>query len=226
MSEWWTYSLSDFLLFAPRTYYRLFELYNDEIWPAQILALALGAAIVVLLARGGDWPGRLIAALLAASWLFVAWAFHLERYATINWSAVYFAAGFALQALLLIWTGTIRGRLVLRMDAHPVDRVGLGLFLFALGGQPAIGRLMGRPWVQAEVLGVAPDPTAVATLGLLLMAGRVPWALMVLPLLWCTVTGATLWTMAAPDALVTPLAALAAVVLALWKTVSPAKKVA
>ena len=25
MSEWWTYRPSDFLLFAPRTYYRLFE---------------------------------------------------------------------------------------------------------------------------------------------------------------------------------------------------------
>ena len=33
MSEWWTYHLSDFLLFAPRTYYRLFELYNAAIWP-------------------------------------------------------------------------------------------------------------------------------------------------------------------------------------------------
>jgi hypothetical protein len=27
MSEWWSYSLSDFLLFSPRTYYRLFDLY-------------------------------------------------------------------------------------------------------------------------------------------------------------------------------------------------------
>ena len=26
MSEWWTYHLRDFLLFTPRTYYRLFEL--------------------------------------------------------------------------------------------------------------------------------------------------------------------------------------------------------
>lgn len=220
MSEWSTYSLSDFLMFAPRTYYRLFELYNDAIWPAQILALALGAVIVVLLERGGDWPGRIVAAILAASWLFVAWAFHLERYATINWAAVYFAAGFALQALLLFWTGVIRGRLSLRTDRHPVDRVGLGLFLFALGGQPVIGRLVGRPWTQAEVFGAAPDPTAVATLGLLLMAHRVPWAVMVLPLLWCAVSGTTLWTMAAPDALVAPLAAALALLLAVWKAVS------
>jgi hypothetical protein len=221
MSEWWTYSLSDFLLFSPRTYYRLFELYNREIWPAQIAALALGAGIVALLGRGGTAAGRAIAAILASCWLFIAWAFHVERYATINWAATYFAAGFALQALLLIWSGVIRGRLVLRIASHPADRAGLGLFLFGLAGQAVIGRLVGRPWTQAEVFGVAPDPTAVATLGLLLMAPRVPWPLLLLPLLWCAVTGATLWAMAAPDALVAPVAALFALVLALWKTVSP-----
>ncbi len=53
MSEWWTYSLSDFLLFSPRTYYRLSELYNIAIWPAQIVMLALGVALVVLLRQGG-----------------------------------------------------------------------------------------------------------------------------------------------------------------------------
>lgn len=30
MSEWWSYGLRDLLLFSPRTYYRLFELYNLE----------------------------------------------------------------------------------------------------------------------------------------------------------------------------------------------------
>ena len=39
MSEWWTYSLSSFLLFSARTYYRLFELYNAEVWPLQIVTL-------------------------------------------------------------------------------------------------------------------------------------------------------------------------------------------
>jgi len=42
MSEWWTYRLSDLLLFSPRTYYRLFELYNAAIWPAQVLAVVIG----------------------------------------------------------------------------------------------------------------------------------------------------------------------------------------
>src|SRR5688572_19350147 len=103
MSEWWTYSLSDFLLFAPRTYYRLFELYNAAIWPAQIVALALGGAILLLLAwRGPVWRGRVVAALLALCWLWIGWAFLLERYARINWAAEYLALGFALEALLLL----------------------------------------------------------------------------------------------------------------------------
>jgi hypothetical protein len=222
MSDWWTYSLSDFLLFAPRTYYRLFELYNDDIWPAQIAALAAGAAIVALLERSGARTGRVITAILAASWLSVAWAFHLERYATINWAAVYFAAGFALQMLLLLWSGPIRGRLDLRLDGTITSRAGLALFIFALVGQPAIGRLVGRPWTQAEIFAAAPDPTALATLGVLLTASRVPWGLMVLPLLWCLITGATLWTMDAPDAVVSPLAAVLALVLAAWKSTQKA----
>ena len=41
MSEWWTYRLSSFLLFSPRTWFRMHELYNADIWPAQLAALAL-----------------------------------------------------------------------------------------------------------------------------------------------------------------------------------------
>ena len=73
MSEWWTYSLSDFLLFSPRTYYRLFELYNLAVWPWHVLAIVLGLAVLVLWLRRGAWQGRTVAVLLAACWLFVAW---------------------------------------------------------------------------------------------------------------------------------------------------------
>ena len=101
MSEWWTYSLTNFLLFSPRTYYRLFELTNADVWPLQIVTLALGLAIAFLIWRARAWSGRAVAAILAALWLFVAWAYLLERYDTINWAARYFAIGFALQAALL-----------------------------------------------------------------------------------------------------------------------------
>ena len=210
MSEWWTYSLSDFLLFSPRTYYRLVELYNTDIWPAQILSLTLGFVILGLLRYAHAWQGRFVAAILAGCWIWVAWAFHLQRYTTINWAATYFAAAFAIEALLLIWTGVIRNELAFKPAAWVWRDIGLWIFLFALALQPLIGPLVGREWVQMEVFGVAPDPTVIATLGVLLLAAnRVFWELLVIPLLWCALSGAVQWAMESPDALVMPLAALA-----------------
>jgi hypothetical protein len=210
MSEWWIYSLSDFLLFSPRTYYRLLELYNADIWPVQILSLALGVVILALLRHGGAWRSRIVAAILAACWIWVAWAFHLHRYATINWAATYFAAAFAMEALLLIWIGVIRNALIFKPVSSVMHRIGFCVFLFALVLQPLIGPLVGRDWMQVEIFGVAPDPTVTATLGLLLLAAnRVNWELMVIPLLWCALSGAVQWTMKSPDALVMPFAGLA-----------------
>jgi hypothetical protein len=215
MSEWWTYSLSDFLLFSPRTYYRLFELYNADIWPAQILTLALGVAILVLLRHPRSRRGRWVAAILAGCWIWVAWAFLLDRYATINWAAPYFALAFAIEALLLFWSGVIRDELAFERAAPVRRRIGIGVLAFALALQPLIGPLAGRAWKQAEVFGAAPDPTVLATLGILLIAPRrAPWRLLVVPLLWCALSGAVLWTMGAPDALLMPLAALGIVLAA------------
>jgi Family of unknown function (DUF6064) len=219
MSEWWTYSLSDFLLFSPRTYYRLFELYNAAMWPLQILALALGVALLGLLLRDTAWRGRAIAAILAACWLWVAWAYLWQRYDTINWAASYFAVGFAIEALLLIWTGIVRDRLGFLSGAGPVGAAGLCIFLFALVGYPLIGPLNGRPWRQAEIFGLAPDPTAIATLGVLVAAHRPRWSLLIIPLIWCAISAATLWTMQSPDAVVVTATAALALVLGIWRSI-------
>jgi uncharacterized protein DUF6064 len=219
MSEWWTYSLSDFLLFSPRTYYRLFELYNAAMWPLQILALALGVAVLGLLLRDTAWRGRAIAAILAACWLWVAWAYLWQRYDTINWAASYFAVGFAIEALLLIWTGIVRDRLGFLSGAGPVGAAGLCIFLFALVGYPLIGPLNGRPWRQAEIFGLAPDPTAIATLGVLVAAHRPRWSLLIIPLIWCAISAATLWTMQSPDAVVVTATAALALVLGIWRSI-------
>ena len=221
MAEWWSYRLSDFLLFSPRTYHRLFELYNAAVWPAQVVAVLLGLLMLVLLRRGGPVAGPAVAAILAICWVWVAIAFHLDRYATINWAAPWLAAAFLAQAALLVWAGVIDGRLPAPPRLDAAGRIGVGIFLFALLLQPAIGLLPGRSWRQAEIFGVAPDPTAIGTLGLLLaLAGPARRVLLVLPVLWCAATGATLWAMSAPEAWVAPAAALLALALAAWQALA------
>jgi hypothetical protein len=218
MSEWWTYRLSSFLLFSPRTYHRLFELYNAAIFPAQALVLGLGLSIPAWIRRGSEARRRAIPAILAACWLFIAIVFLALRYAAINFAAVYVAWAFGVEAALLAWVGIARGGLEFDWPSEPFSRAGMVLFAFALVVEPCIGRALGRGWNQVELFGVAPDPTAVGTLGILLVArGRGRWVLMVVPVTWCLTTGAFLSAMEAPDAWVAPLAAVLAAALAAFQ---------
>lgn len=215
MTEWWTYRPSDFLLFSAETFYRLFELYNRELWPLHLVGLAAGAAILFLAARASaPWQGRTIAAILALAWLWVGWAFLFQRYSGINWAARWFAAAFALQALLLVAAG-LSGRLKKTPVLDASRRFGLGLFLFALIAQPFVGLLAGRSLQQMETFAMTPDPTCVATIGIVLFLGeRVRILLLTIPLIWCAISGLTLWTLGAPDALLLPVAGFLAILFA------------
>jgi hypothetical protein len=220
MADWLSYTPADFLLFSARTYYRLFELYNRAIWPMQLLALLLGLVVVWRVHRGSTRQ-VVVTMILAAGWLWTAWAYLLRHYDTINWAARYFAVGFVIETLLLIWTGAIRGHLSFQPYRDWISKAGMGLFVFVLVGQPLIGPLVGRDWKQAEIFGVAPDPTVLATLGILLTVDtRPPWGLMIIPLIWCALSGTTLWTMGSPDAWFMPVAALSTLGLAVSRVLS------
>lgn len=195
MAEWWSYTLSDFLLFSPRTYYRMLERHNEALWPAQLITLGLGLGMLAMLRRPAPRQGRILFGILAALWLFVAWAFLWQRYATINWAAVYVVPLFVLEAALLVWVGVIPTGVAFRLRRDARGGLGIALFIVSLY-YPLIAPLAGRPWQQAEVFGITPDPTAVGTLGLLLLAeGRLRWELMPVPILWGLISAATLLAM-------------------------------
>jgi hypothetical protein len=222
MTEWWSYTLSDFLLFSSRTYYRLLERHNEAVWPAQILTLGLGLVILGLLRRPRAWQGRAIAAILAMLWAWLAWAFFWKRYATINWAAIYLVPLFALQVFLLVWTGVVRRGLTFRLSRGAAGILGTALFILSLSLYPMIAPASGRPWDQAEIFGIAPDPTVIATLGLLLLtAGRTRWELLAVPVLWCVISGTTLYALHSAKAWAPPLAALLVLAASIWKQGKP-----
>ena len=216
MSEWWTYRLSSFLLFSPRTYSRLYERYNVDAWPAQLIALVIGVALLVILLRRPSHAARIVAIALAGCWAFVAWAWHVAHYATINWAATYFAAAFALQALLLLWVGGLRSALSFDSTSSASRLVGIALVVWGVAGQPIMTALIGRGIAQADYFGTGPDSTVAATLGVLLLATGRRWPLWPIPLAWCAVAGAFAAMMRLPSAFVMPLAALAAVITVLF----------
>jgi Family of unknown function (DUF6064) len=215
MTEWWTYRPSDFLLFSARTYYRLFELYNNELWPAQVITVGLGLALWLALRQRRSSAPRIGFLLLGVAWLWVAWAFHWQRFALINWAATGFAVAFAVEGVLLLAWALSGAAARWPAEQGRSRSVGLAVLFFAVALQPGVGLLLGRPLPQAEVFGLAPDPTAMATLALLLLStsrknSRAFWLLWPLPLLWCAYAGMTLASMQSADALLLPVAAVLA----------------
>ena len=217
MPEWWTYTLSDFLMFSPRVYDRMFELHNGALWPAQIAAIGLGIVILYSLLRPEGSLPRVSAAILGGLWIWVGWSFFWERYATINWAAAYVAPAFALEGLLLIWAGASQGQFRAPPRRNLAAVTGIAMFTAAVLAYPLLAPLMQRPWAAAEVFGIAPDPTAIATLALLAVVDAPRrWLPMAIPLAWCAISAATLWTLgAAADTALVPAAALAAIAIAI-----------
>jgi len=170
--------------FSADVYLSLFAAYNRAIWPAQLVAYALGLALVALALRPVAAGGRVALGALAVFWLWIGIAYHLMYFLQINFAALGFGALFVLQGLLFA-TGALRGRLALRFRPDVFGWCGLALCLFALAGYPLLGWLAGNGWPRAAMFGVAPAPTTIFTFGALLMLeGGVPLYLAVIPFLW------------------------------------------
>jgi hypothetical protein len=204
MSAWWTYTLSDLLMFSKATYFRLFELQNLALWPVHLLAFGAAIALLACLARGGARAGRMTALLLALAWLHVAWRYFAQRYATINTGAPYFAIGFALQAVLLFWLASRKDPPRLTEPIGALGKLALAIACVALLVYPLLAPLGGRPLAGAELFGLAPDPTVALSLAALLLWRSRP-LLWIVPLLWCAVSSATLMELRSGQAWLLPL---------------------
>lgn len=197
METWLTYSAEDFLLFSAPVYWRLFELHNAAVWPGQIVAVLAGVVLLVLLVGRFSYAGILISIILALAWSATGLSF-LPRYATINWLAADLVPVFLIQSGLLIALGGFGN--ALRPRAGPIRRwIGGSICVYGLALHPFLAIVDGRRLAGAELFALTPDPTAIVTLGIVVVAGGRyrTWALAIIPLTWCLASWATLATLGA-----------------------------
>lgn len=193
--------------------------YNRAVWPAPVVALVLGLATLGLAWRGG---GRLPLLILGAGWAWTGIVFHYGTFALLNFMAPTYAVVFLVEAAVLGWLA-LRGGVGFERPRRPVEWIGLALALFALLLWPLLALATPFGLAAAEVALVTPDPTALFTLGVLLMVrGRTPWSGALLPLLWTFVGGATAWVLGADLALARGALGVAAILLIVRKNRSAA----
>lgn len=200
------------LPYTEAVFYSFLSRYHGDLWPVQPAVLALVLLAVALVLRpavfgdrfgarlGGPTADRSVGLLLAAAWAWVGLGFYGLEFSRLHFLAPLYAGVFVLQGLLLAVTAGFLGKLRFGVGSGSsggkgkAAKAGLVLVVLALVGYPLADAIFGPGWAAARLPGLAPGPTVLLTLGLLLQArGRAPYHLVAVPLLWCLVTAATAW---------------------------------
>lgn len=199
--------------FTIAQFFGVFADYNAAIWPLQIITYALGIlAVLVLWLR---WPlaNRVIFAVLAITWAVNGIGYHWLYFAEINPIAKGFAAAFIAQSVLFAACALTSNALRFERRRNLRSATGLSVIVYALLIYPLLGYWAGHGWLAGPLFGVAPCPTTIFTIGLLLLArGRwVAW-LSIIPILWSLVGLAAALQLGMAEDLSLPVAALALVI--------------
>lgn len=176
------------LPFNIEEFLKVFQDYNSAIWPAQMLALAIGFVILAALFVRRDGSRRVTMAALGVLWAFTGIGYHLMFFARINPLAPVFAGFFVGQAVLFVVAVIRPGDIRLSAALILQSILGLAAIVYAMAVYPVLGIWAEHGGMAGPMFGVAPCPTTIYTLGILMMTrGRwVVW-LSIIPILWSLV---------------------------------------
>jgi len=202
--------------FTADQFFGVFTRYNEALWPAPLVLLALGCTLV-LVAYLAPHRARLVFGGLALLWAWSAVAFHVAFFASVTSAAYVYGVLFLAQAALLAWHALHTRRLHL---AAPLDRpariVGGALAAYALIGYPIVAVLLGQHYPAQPTFGL-PCPTTILTFALLAWCMRpVPWSLLVIPIGWTLVATSASVNFRVAEDFALPLAAVLAIALLVW----------
>lgn len=159
----------------------------------QVVLTLLAVAVVFLLFRPIAEANRLISAVLALFWVWMAIAYHFVFFTAINPAAWLFGGLFLIAAFIFTWNGVVRSQLVFRVRSDVWGWLGGLLIAYALILYPLLGWLFGHRYPELPTFGL-PCPTTIFTLGILLFTKPpVPRSVFIVPLLWSAIGAIAAW---------------------------------
>jgi hypothetical protein len=173
-------------LFPIEQFVKVFEKYNHDIWPMQVVAYIIAIVSLFFVIKRTEYSNRLIATILSFLWLWIGIVFFLLYFAPIF--SLHYVSGvlFIIQGILFL-ANVFRPRLSFGCKRDVYSVVGVLFIAYSMIGYPLVGYLLGRP---SAPFGVYPCPTTVFTFGLLLLIDKkVPKLLLVIPLFWAIIGG-------------------------------------
>lgn len=201
------------LPFTVEQFFAVFRAYNEFVWPAQAVLLALALLAVVLVLVPWRWSGVAISAILGALWLWLGVAYHLAFFAGINPLAYAFAVLSVAGGLVFIWQGVVKPSLNFRLSRDIRGCAGSILIGFALLVYPVWSIYAGHYYPAMPTFGL-PCPTTIFTVGMLaFLRTPYPRSPLVVPVLWCLVGAQAAFRLGVPQDLGLLVAAVVGVML-------------
>ena len=189
-------SVKSMVPYTAEAFFELLASYNSAIWPGHLTALFLSVLLLGLLLFPCPCGDQIITGFLAFGWAWTGFVFLMNHLVSLNWAGTYLGTVFVVQARLLLWSGTIQDRLNFRGDKSAASWLGLVLIVIALVIYPLIPIWVGANWTIVQIAGLAPTPTVILTIGILLSCtDQLPINLFGSPVVWSSVDGATAWTL-------------------------------
>ena len=211
--------------FSQDQFFSVFEAYNLSLWPVQILFYSLGVACIVVMVKNGLKYSRMLFSVLSFFWVWMGVVYHILYFSSINSVAYLFGSVFIIQGLAFFYFGVIREKIKFNFNLELSGIIGLVLIVYALAAYPVISYLVGHIYPRSPTFGV-PCPTTIFTFGLLLHSTtRVPWFIVLIPLLWSLIGFSAALNLSVKEDFGLPVAGLlASPILLFYKPICPTKK--
>jgi hypothetical protein len=209
------------LPFSTDEFFAVFERYNSDVWPIQLLIYALAGLTVIALVRKMKEASQMINQLLAVLWLWMGVMYHLKYFSSINPAAYFFAAMFIVQGLIFGYLSVGKSKLEYRFRFNTLrGLLGVVFIVYGLILYPVLNELAGVKYPSSPTFGL-PCPTTIFTFGLLVMATKkIPWFVFLIPFLWSLIGFSAALTLSVEQDLALGIAGIISLLLILFgKTV-------
>lgn len=176
--------------FSVDEFFGVFARYNEAIWPAQVLAYLAVLVAIAQLCWAHPWQAKIVTWILAAMWAINGVGYHWLFFTDVNPAAWVFGAAFVVQAVALAVSTYQFPDLRFRVGTDAASVLALLLVAFATIAYQIWGWLAGHVYPASPAFGVAPCPTTIFTIGMLLLGtwSAARW-LLIIPALWAGVGG-------------------------------------
>ena len=169
---------------SSQEFFDIFREYNQGVWPAQWVGVALCVLAAMFAFFGWGLRSKTALGLLSVMAVWIGAAYFWTYYVPHNSAGWMFGGMFVLQGLLL-------GGYAFRAKGE--DWFGPGIWpwmgailvAYAVVGYPAIGLLSGHRYPFLPILGIAPCPSTIFMIGMLLaIQPAISKWLLVIPIVW------------------------------------------